>query len=371
MTKRLEKYRINRRDCIKAAFAGAFALCGAPFSASATDYREAKYWTAEGNRAFCELCPNECIVLDGKAGDCRVRVNKGGKLQTIAYGNPCAVNVDPIEKKPLFHFLPATRAFSIATAGCNLSCLNCQNWSISQTSPAETRNYDMPPDAVVATARKYSCKTIAYTYSEPTVFYEYMLDTAKIARRRGLKNLYITAAYIKEKPLLELCEYLDAANVDLKSFDDKIYKKLNAGSLQPVLDALKIMKEKKVWLEITNLVVPGWTDDIKMIERMCEWLVKNGFSEYPLHFSRFSPMYKLKTLPPTPLETLRKAREAAGSAGMKYVYIGNVANAGAEDTNCPKCDKTVVKRRGFAVLENNISGGKCSFCGYKIAGVWQ
>ncbi len=332
---------------------------------------EARYYSKSGNNMLCDLCPNECIVLPGKAGDCRTRENHNGKLVSIAYGNPCAVHSDPVEKKPLFHFLPTTRAFSISTAGCNFRCLNCQNWTISQKSPRETRNYDMLPEKVVELCIKNSNQSIAYTYGEPIVFFEYMYDTAKLAKNKGIKNILISCGHIKEKPLSDLIQYIDAANIDLKGFNQETYSKLNGGELQTVLNTLKILHERNVWLEITNLIVPEWTDDLKDIEKMCKWLVKNNLDRYPLHFSRFMPMYKLAHLPRTPVSTLIKAREIALDAGMKYVYLGNVPGTKAENTYCASCGKVVIERRGFKVISNNLENGKCKYCKDKIYGVWQ
>ncbi len=300
-----------------------------------------------------------------------MRVNKGGNLKTLAYGNPCAVNVDPVEKKPLYHFLPGTRAFSVATAGCNLNCLNCQNWEISQSSPDKTRNYNMPPDEVIAMAEKYQCQSIAYTYTEPVVFVEYMMDTAKLARKKNIKNLMISAGYIKEKPLIDLCKVIDAANIDLKGFDNELYKKLNSGILEPVLNTLKILKENHVHLEITNLLVPGWTDDMKMIRKMCKWLLKNGFENIPLHLSRFYPMYRLKNLPSTPIKVLQNACAIAKQEGLNNIFIGNVAEIDASNTVCPKCGEMLVKRKGYKVKFNNINNSHCPNCKAEIYGVWK
>ncbi len=319
----------------------------------------------------CQLCPNECDISEGETGDCRTRVTEDGKMYSIVYGNPCSIHIDPIEKKPLFHFLPQSRAFSVATAGCNLACLNCQNWQISQKSPKETRNYDLMPDKLVQKAARNGCDSIAYTYSEPIVFYEYTYDSAKLAHERGLKNVMISAGYIKERPLRNLCKVIDAANIDLKSFSNDTYMRLNAGDLDTVLRTLKIMKEEGVWLEITNLVVPEWTDDISMIREMSRWLHKEGFDDTPLHFSRFQPMYKLTHLPATPVSKLNDARQAALDAGLKYVYIGNVPGSDAENTFCPSCGKKIITRRGYHILENRIKNGKCEYCDNPIPGVWH
>jgi pyruvate formate lyase activating enzyme len=298
-------------------------------------------------------------------------VNYKDKLYSIAYGNPCAIHIDPIEKKPLFHFLPSERAFSIAAAGCNFRCLNCQNWQISQFSPKDTDNYDFMPDKIVEQCSANKCESIAYTYSEPTTFYEYVYDTAWLARTKGIKNILKSNGYINEEPLRKLCTVLDAANIDLKCYDDAIYKKMSEGNLEPVLKALKVFKEEGVWLEITNLVIPEWTDDLEMIKKMCGWLVTNGLQDTPLHFSRFTPMYKLNQLPLTPVSTLEKAREIARSAGVHYVYIGNVPAHAAENTYCHKCSALIIERRGFTILQNTMQDGACGKCKTKIPGVWK
>jgi pyruvate formate lyase activating enzyme len=332
--------------------------------------KEALFYEVTADGIRCRKCPHECLLGVNDTGLCRNRVNHRGKLYSTAYGNPCAVHIDPIEKKPLFHFMPTTRAFSIAAAGCNLRCLNCQNWQISQFSPRDTKNFDLMPGKVVDECLSAGCESIAYTYSEPTTFYEYTYDTAEIAKGRGIKNVLKSSGYINETPLRSLCRVLDGANIDLKNFDDKIYRKLSSAALGPVLQTLKVLKEENVWLEITNLVIPGWTDDLDMIKRMSDWLCRNGLSDCPLHFSRFTPLYKLTQLPVTPVSTLEKARDAALKSGIKYVYLGNVPAHPAENTYCPKCRKMIIERRGFAILLNDIVKGKCRYCGEKIPGVW-
>jgi pyruvate formate lyase activating enzyme len=333
--------------------------------------KEGMFYIKTPDGLKCQKCPHECLLNDGDTGICRNRINTNGKIYSIAYGNPCAVNVDPIEKKPLFHFLPATRAFSIAAAGCNLRCLNCQNWQISQFSPKETQNEDLMPEKVVEACLKSNCESIAYTYSEPTTFYEYAYDTATLAREKGIKNVWKSSGYINEIPLRKLCKVIDAANIDLKSFDGEIYYKLNSARLEPVLRTLKVFKEEGVWLEITNLVIPSWTDNMDMIKRMCDWLHQNNLSDCPLHFSRFSPLYKLDQLPPTPVSVLENARNIAMASGINYVYIGNVPANTGESTYCSKCHKMIIERRGFTILSNNIEHSKCKFCGTKIPGVWK
>jgi len=384
---------INKREFLKTSFLGGCGLCLAASGLAGRSFGNESLTGLSNNPAFpqdtpwkwstealyfidtpkgikCKLCPRKCEIEVGKTGSCRTNVNYDGKLYNICYGNPCAVHIDPIEKKPLFHFLPATKAFSIATAGCNLACLNCQNWEISQSSPIDTRNYDLMPEVVVSEAKKAKCHSIAYTYSDPVAFYEYALDTSIIARKQGVKNILVSAGYINPDPLRRLSKVTDAANIDLKSFSDEIYEMLNAGTLQPVLDTLKTLKEEGVWLEITNLVIPTWTDDFDMIKKMCDWLVDNELHMFPLHFSKFHPLHKLTNIPGTPVATLEKARRTALDAGIKYVYIGNVPGNEAENTFCPNCKKLIVEREGFIITQNHIVDSKCSFCQDKIDGVW-
>ena len=333
--------------------------------------KEALFYKSTSDGVQCLKCPNFCELKKGEAGICRSRVNYEGKLYSIAYGNPCAVHIDPIEKKPLFHFLPTTRAFSIAAAGCNLRCLNCQNWQISQFSPQETDNIDLMPDRVVAESAKSRCASIAYTYSEPTTFYEYALDTARLARESGIRNVLKSNGYINEEPLRLLSKVLDAANIDLKSFNDDTYWRLAQARLEPVLKTLQVLREEGVWLEITNLVVPSWTDDLDTIKAMCEWLCAHGLADAPLHFTRFVPLYKLTHLPATPVSVLEKARDIALKAGIQYAYVGNVPGHAAENTYCHACGTMILERRGFTILKNLIRDGACAKCRAKIPGVWS
>ncbi len=374
----MDLQKLNKRAFIKNSCLAAGAAFMAPelWKSPATAEKlwkwskEALYYIQTPRGSKCLLCPAECTLREGETGICRNRVNVNGKLYSIAYGNPCAVHVDPIEKKPLFHFQPSSWSFSIATAGCNLACLNCQNWTISQVGPKETRNADLMPDAVVKESRANNCKSISYTYSEPVTFYEYVFDTSRVAHDNKLKNVFISNGYIEEEPLKALCKHLDAANINLKSFSDSIYLKLNGGKLQPVLNTLKTIKDCGTWLEITNLVVPGWTDDLEMIKRMCGWLAENGFQDNPLHFLRFQPLYKLEHLPPTPVAVLESARETAMKEGIHYVYIGNVPGSKGQNTYCPDCHKEIITRDGFRIDANHIKNGKCSYCGSSIAGRW-
>ena len=333
--------------------------------------RIAMYQEETARGIMCRICPNKCVLKEGELSKCKSRKVHNSKLHTLAYGNPCAVNIDPVEKKPLYHFFPGSRACSIATAGCNLACLNCQNWTISQTSPDKTRNYDLPPEDVVADCLNNNCRSIAYTYSEPVTFYEYVYETAIIARKSGVKNIMKSNGYVNPEPLKKLCTVIDAANIDLKVFNESTYLKLTGGKLQPVLDSLKVYLNAGVWLEITNLVVPNWSDNLDEIRNMCKWLNDNGFSSTPLHFSRFYPLHKLEQLPPTPVEILNKALMIAKEEGIKYVYTGNVPGNELSDTICPGCNSTIIGRQGFRITANAIKDGKCSNCSKPIDGVWN
>lgn len=333
--------------------------------------REAMYQEETARGIMCRICPNECVLKEGEVSKCNNRKVHKSKLYTLAYGNPCSVNVDPMEKKPLYHFIPGSRAFSIATAGCNLLCLNCQNWTISQTSPDRTRNYELSPEQVVEESVNKGCRSIAYTYSEPVTFFEYVYETALIAKKSGVKNIVKSNGYINPEPLKKLCSVIDAANIDLKSFNESTYLRLSGGKLQPVLDSLKIYRDSGIWLEITNLIVPTWTDNPDEIRRMCRWLAENGFGKVPIHFSRFFPVYKLEQLPPTPVDILNKAAKIAIEEGLTFVYTGNSPGNEISDTVCPACNKRLVIRQGFRVVSNSIKEGKCDKCGKKIEGVWS
>lgn len=282
------------------------------------------YRTLEDGRTECQLCPHHCRIAEGKTGLCRSRRNERGVLVSEVYGKPCSLAIDPVEKKPLYHFHPGTMCLSLACTGCNFRCLNCQNHEISQVSPADVDHYELSPSEVVSLCRKHHCPGIAYTYTEPLTYLEYIIDTARLAHEAGLWNILVTAGYVCQEPLADLLPYLDAANVDLKSFSDEIYQRVSGGRLQPVLDTILAMKQAGVWLEITNLLIPGVNDDMQMIRQMCRWLVDNGLAEAPLHFSRFFPRYKMQDIPPTPLQTLKAARQVAEEEGVQHVYLGNV-----------------------------------------------
>ncbi|MFH1707197.1 MAG: AmmeMemoRadiSam system radical SAM enzyme [Planctomycetota bacterium] len=341
----------------------------------------ARWWEPRGNgKVQCLLCPFNCLLSNGDRGRCRARANIKGELKTIVYSRVLARHVDPIEKKPLYHFLPGSRAYSVATAGCNLRCVFCQNYDLSQLYPENASYNDGPagegvihtPAETVAAAKEAGAATIAYTYSEPAIFYEYMIDTARLARAAGIRNVWVTAGYINPEPLKELCKVIDAANVDLKGFSEEFYAKYCTARLAPVLETLKTVKAAGVWLEITNLIVPGGNDDMAMIQSMCEWIVQNLGPDVPLHFSRFHGAYKMASAAPTPEATLTQAADIAKKAGIRFVYVGNLPTSGQWDnTVCPACGKVVIERQGFYIKANHVRDGKCEFCGETLNGVWR
>ena len=331
---------------------------------------EGFHYTTDGTTVQCQICPNRCVLNPGDRSICRSKVNIGGKLYSLTYGNPCSIHVDPIEKKPLNHFHPRSLIFSIAATGCNFRCLNCQNWEISQKKPEEVHHDELFPPDVVREAEKRRIPSIAYTYSEPITFYEYMYDTARLAKKAGLKNVLVSNGYINREPLLRLCKYLDGANVNLKSFDDRVYRSLNGGTLQPVLNTFKNLHREGIWFEMTTLVVPTYIDKPEMTRRMCEWILKEVGPDYPLHLLRFFPRYKLTRLPATPIEALEKLRETALSEGIHYVYLGNVPGHEATHTYCHNCRKILIERRGYLIAQYNLENGQCRFCGTAIPGRW-
>ncbi|MGB6867864.1 MAG: AmmeMemoRadiSam system radical SAM enzyme [Candidatus Aminicenantaceae bacterium] len=332
---------------------------------------EARYYKKHPDREIeCVLCPRFCKLGDKERGYCGVRENKNGIYYTLVYGKACSVAVDPIEKKPLFHFMPGSSALSLASAGCNVNCKFCQNWEISQVRPEQVRHVDFAPAAVVQAAKQYKVPVIAYTYSEPIVFYEYMYDTSIEARKKGIKNVVITGGHVNPEPLEELIGAVDAIKVDLKAITQSFYTDYVRGELQPVLEAIKIISRRKTWLEIVYLVIPTLNDSEAEIRRLSQWILKEVGPDVPLHFSRFQPMYLLKNLPPTPISTLEKARDVARKEGINYVYIGNVPGHEAENTYCPKCFNMCIERRGYAIKASNVKNGICKFCDNPIPGVW-
>ena len=319
----------------------------------------------------CELCPKMCLIEPGQSGECRVRINVDGVLRTVVYGYPCSMHDDPIEKKPLFHFLPASRIFSIATAGCNLHCLNCQNWQISQANPEDTPAYICPPEKIVQIARQNDFQSIAYTYTEPIIYYEYTYDTSKLAREANIRNVLVTAGYINPEPWRKLLGVVDAANIDLKSMKEEFYRKVCSATLKPVQEALVLAKASGIHVEVTNLVIPTLNDEPEDIGQLCRWVKGNLGGETPLHFSGFYPQHKMRHLPSTSLKTLEMAREIAMEEGLNFVYIGNVQSKQGENTYCPDCGRLLIERVRYIIKQNLLKDGRCPDCGKEIYGVWK
>lgn len=327
----------------------------------------------DDQKVRCELCSHYCTIAPGHLGICGVRENTDGILYSLIYGKLIARHVDPIEKKPFFHFLPGTKSYSIATVGCNFRCLNCQNADISQAPVEKSFTYGQLTDIedIVGTALESECRSIAYTYTEPTIFFEFAYDVARLANQKGLKNLFVTNGFMSREMLELFYPYLDAANVDLKGFTEEFYQKNCGARLAPVLENLKFMKSKGIWLEVTTLIIPTLNDSESDFKKIAEFLVGELGPEVPWHISAFHPTYKLTDLPATPLGILNKAYDIGKSAGLKYVYIGNFPGTLGEQTFCPNCRKTIIKRYGFDILENKAKKGICGYCGEKIAGVWK
>jgi pyruvate formate lyase activating enzyme len=318
----------------------------------------------------CKLCPHFCVIKNGERGTCGVRANINGQLNSLVYGKPCSIAIDPIEKKPFYHFLPGSKSLSIATVGCNLKCMHCQNYAISQARVEDVPSLEVTPEQVIKQAKSNQVKSISFTYTEPTVFYEYMLDIAKLAKREKIKCSIVSNGFINPMPLKKLASYIKAANIDLKG-NALFYEKICQGKLEPVLESIKLLHEKKVWLELTNLVVPGYNDNTEEIKKMVSWILENLGKEVPLHFSAFYPCYKLTNLPATEPEFLIKARIIAKQQGLDYVYTGNIQDDEGSTTFCPSCGTSLIRRRNFSVIENRLKKGKCPNCKNKIAGIWQ
>jgi len=330
------------------------------------------YKKLDNNTVQCGICFRSCRLIDGQRSFCLNRVNKGGKLYNIVYARPSAVQVDPIEKEPALHMLPSTEILCFGTAGCNFKCKFCQNWHLSQRSIEEMDYvHELSPEKAVESAIKRRIPTLSFTYNEPTSFYEYVYDTAKIAKQRGLKVLWHSNGSMNPEPLRELLKYTDSVTIDLKGFTKGFYQSASSAELDPVLRTLKIIKQENKWLELVNLQIPTLNDDPKDAEKMCNWIKENLGKDTPLHFSRFSPSYKLTNLPRTPIKTLEGSYSIAKQCGLNYVTIGNVPGHKNNSTFCPNCNKNIIYRRHFTVLENNISNGKCKFCDLPIPGIWS
>jgi pyruvate formate lyase activating enzyme len=361
--------------CLTSCVGGwpSLALGGSP--AASEDSRfvtEAQFYEKLPHKKIrCKLCPRECVIDESERGYCGVRENRGGTYYTLVHSRVCAAHVDPIEKKPFFHFHPGTLAFSIATAGCNVNCKMCQNWEISQSRPEQVSSTYLPPKNLASLAQQNRCPSIAYTYSEPVIFYEYVRDAADAGHALGIKSAVVTGGFIQQEPLKKLCQSVDAIKVDLKAFSEKYYKEVVNGELKPVLEALVTMRKLGMWTEIVSLLVPTLNDSDAELRGLAQWVKSNLGADVPLHFSRFYPQYLLKDLPPTPLETLERAKAIADAEGLHYVYLGNIPGHPAENTYCPKCRRVVVERIGFTIQAMHLQKGKCEYCQQAIPGVWQ
>ena len=334
---------------------------------------EARYYSKlNDNWVECDLCFRSCVISDGDRGFCRNRENKEGKLYSVVYGRPSAVNVDPIEKEPMHHFYPDTQILCIGTAGCNFRCKFCHNWHLSQQSLEELGRYqELTPEKVVEEAKFRGVPSISFTYNEPTSFYEYMYDIAEIAQQEDLNVIFHTNGALQEEPLRDLLQHMDAVTVDLKGFTEDYYRELSQASLEPVLNSIKIIREEGAWLELVNLVLPDHNDAPEEIREMCRWIKDEVGEQTPLHFSRFFPSYQLTELSPTPVSTLERAHEIARQEGLKYVSIGNVPGHLHNSTFCPECESEVIVRHHFSVQSINLDKGRCQNCQTEIAGVWH
>ncbi|MGB9936207.1 MAG: AmmeMemoRadiSam system radical SAM enzyme [Methanobacterium sp.] len=325
--------------------------------------REVLVYDKIGENLNCKVCERRCVIKKGNVGFCGMRKNIGDKLCAINYAAASSVAVDPIEKKPLFHFYPGTTVFSIGSVGCNFKCKHCQNWNISQADLEKIPTREIPPEDAIRLTKQYGCKSIAWTYNEPTMWFEYTYDCAKLAKKEGISTVYVTNGYMSEESFDLIKPYLDAANIDLKGMNDKFYRGLCEARLQPVLDTIKRMYDNKIHIEITNLMIPGYNDSEEDIKALLNFLIEETGVEVPLHFTRFFPYYELGQLPPTPVESLRRAYDMAKEAGMQYVYIGNVSSGGEESTLCPECGKVLIERNGFEVSDDKLrQTRKCPAC---------
>jgi pyruvate formate lyase activating enzyme len=349
------------------------AALGVPGGSGATpEAHEARYYEKlAGSGVRCLLCPRQCRIGAGERGHCTVRENRGGTLVSLVYGRPCALHLDPIEKKPFFHVLPGAQAVSLATVGCNLNCAFCQNWQISQSRPEDIETRYTSPARIVEQAVSLGAPAIAFTYSEPVVFIEYAQDIARLARESGIRSVVVSNGYLQKGPLLELCGLVDAIKIDLKAFEESYYRDICNATLRPVLDAIVTICEQKVWLELVYLVVPTLNDGTASIRSMARWVAANLGLDVPVHFSRFYPQYRLENLPPTPVLTLNAAYETCREEGLRYVYVGNVPGHRAESTYCPNCSRAIIVRRGYAIERCDVRDGSCRHCGHPIPGLWQ
>lgn len=338
---------------------------------SQKEIKSENYYKHKTKGIKCLLCAQGCVIKENAAGLCRARANVNGVLKSLVYGRPVATHVDPIEKKPFYHFMPGSSAYSLATAGCPLSCQFCQNWNISQAKPEDNLNNYVNASVIAENAKAGNVPVIAFTYNEPTVFIEYLMDIAGLAKNFNIKSVMVSCGFMNPEPLKDLCSLLDAIKIDLKGFSEDFYRKVCSAELKPVLRTIKQISKTKVHLEIVNLVVPTLNDSDKMMNNLADWITNEIGPDVPIHFTKFHPDYKLLNLPPTPVATLERARDIAMSKGIRYAYVGNVPGHNANSTYCPSCKKAVIKRSNFFVEEINLKNGRCKYCNYSIAGVWK
>lgn len=369
---------LGRRDFLKLGCAAAAAFPALQALQAFADDRAAgpfeadsRFWIPLQDKGTqCFICPLHCRLKPGETCFCRTRSNLDGRLITKAYNNPCVLTIDPVEKMPLSHVLPGTSTLSLAVGGCNLRCLYCQNWQQSQAKPETLDTFDLPREKAVDGAARRNCPTIAYTYTEPVAFYEYMRDVAEFAKSKGIRNVCASAMFIEKEPLRAVTKHFDAFSVSLKAFDEKFYDKVLGIRLQPVLDAIVELKAQKVWTEVVTLVIPTYNDDFARIREQAKWHRRNLGEDTPLHFGRFTPEYRLKDLPRTPAETLERCRDIAREEGLKHVYIFNLSPHEGNHTYCPGCGAVAIERLGFRIVENAMKGSACGKCGAAIPGVW-
>lgn len=366
---------IRDAGCMGIALAPAYQVFSmfARNKASAEGLREVDhrfYDRLRGGKTRCYVCPLKCILKPGETCFCRTRTNHDGRLYSHAYGNPCVISVDPVEKLPLHHFLPGRRTLSLAFGGCNMRCLYCQNWRQSQVRPDDLQNYDLSCDEAVEAVEGRDLDVISYAYTEPVVFSEYVKDLSTVAKGRGVKNVCASALYVNEEPLRDLCKTVDAFAVSLKGFDEKFYQQVVGSRLKPVLEAMEVLKDEGVWFEIVTLVVPTYNDDVKRVREMCRWIKRNLGANVPLHFGRFVPEYKLRDLPRTSVSALEGCRNIAREEGLRYAYIFNVFPHEGNNTCCPMCGREIITRVGLKVTGVEIRNGRCARCGETIPGIW-
>ncbi len=328
--------------------------------------KEARFWSSHDGRVHCHLCPHGCKIAETKTGICGVRENRGGRLMSLIYGSISSAHPDPIEKKPLYHFKPGTRAYSLGTVGCTFRCEHCQNYSISQANPGASFLENITPEQVVRGACRAGCSGLAWTYNEPTIWHEFSYDTSKMAKEEGLYSVYVTNGYIQPDPLREISEHLDAMNIDIKAFSEEFYKEVCRASLKPVLDATELARELGIHVELTYLIIPGKNDSKEELGEFLDWVTDSLSDQTPVHFSRFHPDYRMREVQPTPLSTMDRAYDLAKEAGLRHVYLGNVPRSDKESTYCPNCGELVIERHGFSSSIRSMKGDRCDNCGEQL-----